>query len=372
MTASPLSPMGTRARERLRARPLFGRAALAIVAVVQMLMLFAPPFGGRALAEERVKGEIKVSTSEGYARLAFRFEKEVPVTVQITYPVMILSFNKPVAVKVDALQSAAPDYISAARLDPDGMSIRIALAHKVKINSTPVAEQALSRSAAGDVDRHAAGSAARRDRRTRQARARCRTPAAPAAGRRPRSQKPAAIRVKVATQPTFTRYVFAMPDVANVVPEHADGKLTLEFDQPIKWDLADAKAAMPATLKSIDADLDDDSVAVTFTFNGTPKVRTFREDRSIVVDVGHDGAQAEGGGAGRQARSKAAATRRRRAGDQAAQDRGRRASRGCAVAEGRARAAGKPRRGRCTACRASRGGQPPAAAPSRAGGSRQR
>ena len=49
-------------------------------------------------------------------------------------------------------------------------------------------------------------------------------------------KKTAEIRVKVATQPTFTRYVFAMPDLANVVPQSANGKLTLEFDQPIKWD----------------------------------------------------------------------------------------------------------------------------------------
>ena len=288
MTASPLSPVGTRARERLRARPLFGRAALAIAAVVQMLMLFAPPFGGRALAEERVKGEIKVSTTEGYARLAFRFEKELSVTVQTSYPVMILSFNQPVAVKVDALQSAAPDYISAARLDPDGMSIRIALAHKVKINSTPIAERLyldlMPETWSGmlpglprDVIDELAKRALDAEHQLRLQRAAAKV------------QKPAAIRVKVATQPTFTRYVFAMPDVANVVPEQSDGKLTLEFDQPLKWDLADARASMPATLKSIDADLDEDSVAVTFKFNGTPTVRSFREDRSIVVDVGHDG-----------------------------------------------------------------------------------
>ena len=80
-------------------------------------------------------------------------------------------------------------------------------------------------------------------------------------------------------------------NVANVVPETSDGKLTLEFDQAIKWDLADARAAMPKTLRSIDADVEDDSTTVTFSLNGTPEVRTFREDRSIVVDVGHDEAK---------------------------------------------------------------------------------
>ena len=48
-------------------------------------MLLAPPFGGRALADEPVKGEVKVTTDGGYARLVFRFEKEVAANVQITF-----------------------------------------------------------------------------------------------------------------------------------------------------------------------------------------------------------------------------------------------------------------------------------------------
>ena len=48
---------------------------------------------------------------------------------------------------------------------------------------------------------------------------------------------------------------------------------------------------MPPTLRSIDNDLGDDSVTVTFTFNGDPQVRTFREDRSIRVYVSHDRAK---------------------------------------------------------------------------------
>src|SRR6185436_4290820 len=95
-----------------------------------------------------------------------------------------------------------------------------------------------------------------------------------------------------------------MPGTMNVVPERADGRVTLNFDQQVNWDLADAKASLPQTLKSIEAEVDFDSVAVVFTLNGTPEVRTFREDRSIVVDIGLDGAkakQAEEGAAARQA-----------------------------------------------------------------------
>ena len=290
MTASPLSPVETRARKRRRGRPLWRRGALAIFAVLQALMLLAPPLGGRALAEERIKGEVKVTTDDGYARLAFRFEKEVPATIQVTYPIMVMTFKKPVAISVDRLNAGAPTYISVARVDPDGMSIRLALAHKVKLNSIPAAERlyvdllpetwdGMLPGLPREVIEELANRALTAESQLRKQRFAAKT------------QKPSAIRVKVATQPTFTRYVFAMPELANVVPETSDGKLTLEFDQPIKWDLADARAAMPKTLRSIDADVEDDSTTVTFSLNGAPEVRTFREDRSIVVDVGHDEAK---------------------------------------------------------------------------------
>jgi tetratricopeptide (TPR) repeat protein len=284
--------METRAREHARRRPRFGRRALAIVAVLQALILltFAPGVSGRAFADEPVKGEVKVSTDGGYARLAFRFEKEVPANVQIIFPIMVVTFKQPVAVAVDRLVVGAPDYISAARLDPDHTAIRIALTRKLKFNSIAAAERlyvdlmpetwtGIMPGPPQEVVKELADRVIEAERQLRQLRLGA------------KRQKPSAIRVKVASQPTFTRYVFAMPDAANVVPERSDGKLTLDFDQPIKWDLADAKAAMPPTLKSIDAAVDYDTVVVTFSLNGTPQVRTFREDRSIVVDVGHDDAK---------------------------------------------------------------------------------
>ena len=292
MTAKPHSPGTARARTRLRERLVFGRA-LAIVVLLQLLILVALPFGGRALAAERVKGEVRVSTDAGYARLVFRFEKEVPASIHISYPVMVVTFKQPVAVSVDRLSSGAPDYIGAARIDPDGMSVRIALVHKVKIDSIPAAEQlfvdllpetwsglppSLPRETIEDLAKRALE--AERQLRLQRITAKAE-----------KEKKTVEVRVKVATQPTFTRYVFAMPELANVASQNANGKLTLEFDQPIKWDLSDARVAMPATLRSIDNDLGDDSVTVTFTFNGDPKVRTFREDRSIVIDVSHDGAK---------------------------------------------------------------------------------
>src|ERR1700682_4057513 len=128
MTASPLSPMEVRARERRRWPPLLS-------------MLLALMFSGSAVADEPVKGELNVTTDGGYVRLAFRLEEEVSATVRVTFPVMVVTFKKPIAVAVDRLNANAPDFISAVRVDPDGSSIRIALRREVKFNTIAAAER---------------------------------------------------------------------------------------------------------------------------------------------------------------------------------------------------------------------------------------
>ena len=39
-------------------------------------------------------------------------------------------------------------------------------------------------------------------------------------------------------------------------------------------------------MQSVDAGLDQEAAAVTFRFKGTPEVRSFREDHSLVIDIG--------------------------------------------------------------------------------------
>jgi hypothetical protein len=287
MTACHFSPKKTRAVARPRLR--FGRRMPAIVVALQALMLLALSCAVAAAAEP-VKGEVKVSTDGGYARLAFRFDQEVPATIRVKFPIMVVSFKQPVAIDVVHLSADARDYISAARVDPDGTAIRIALVHPVKTDSIPAAEQLfvdlMPENWVGvlpGLPREVIEELANRARTAEHQLRRQQIGA--------RSRKPSVIRVRVATQPTFVRYVFELPDLANVVPDRSGGMLTLNFDQSIKWDLADVKAALPATLKSVESDDGTDSTAVTFVLNGTPTVRTFREDRSIVVDVGLDGAK---------------------------------------------------------------------------------
>jgi tetratricopeptide (TPR) repeat protein len=297
MTFLPFRLKRMRARNLVRAR----RPGRRLMAALAALLLFSLAPGLGARADDPIKGDVKVATDGGFARLLFHFDESVEASVRVSGAIIVINFKKPVAVAVEKLNSSAAGYISAARRDPDGSAIRIALTQKVKVNTIAAAERLyvdlLPDSWKGPNPGLPQEVIDELVRRAREAESQLHQQKIA-----DKQKKPPTVRVKVASQPTFVRFTFTMPGTVNVVPERADGRVTLNFDQQVNWDLADAKAAMPPTLKSIESEADFDSVAVVFSLNGTPDVRTFREDRSIIVDIGLDGAAKgkhadEGGGA---------------------------------------------------------------------------
>src|SRR5262249_5601053 len=100
-----------------------------------------------------------------------------------------------------------------------------------------------------------------------------------------RPKQAAPIRVRAVAQPTFTRYVFELPELIGVAADNGKDWLTLTFDAPLRFDLADVKATLPAAIKSVDSQAEQDSVGVRFPFAKRVEVRTSREDNSYVGDV---------------------------------------------------------------------------------------
>ena len=273
------------AEMRDRPRNLFARARVFAVA----LLVLACGALGPARADEPVRGVVTIGKNDGFTRMVFRFDREVGAKVTINNLIMIVSFARAVDVDVDKLSAGAPGLISAARRDPDGSAVRIALVHRIKVNVMPAAEQLfvdlLPEKWVGPppglpqpVIDQLAERAREAERLLRLERGQ---PAHPA--------PPPLVRVKVAVQPTFTRYVFPLAGGADVTPEQTPDKITLRFDRAIRWDLADAKATMPSSLTSVDADVDFNSANVTFVLSGAPVVRTFREDSAFTVDIASDG-----------------------------------------------------------------------------------
>src|SRR5580704_6401881 len=233
-----------------------------------------------------IKATLVASVNDGYARLIFDMSEYDDASVRLANNVLVITFKRPIDVSVERLASQIPDYVGTARRDPDGKGIRVALSQEVKVIATPAAEKyfidLLPASWSGqppnlppeviaDLARRA-GEADRLERKERQAVAQQRATAEP-------------VRVHAATQPTFTRYVFAIPANTAVSTDRVKERLTLTFDAPIKFDLADVVAALPRAIGGIDAELRDDSALVRFNFLANVDVRTFRDDGSYVLDI---------------------------------------------------------------------------------------
>src|SRR6185437_2316002 len=284
-------PVETISLGSMRARATMARAVRRVaefsLAAFALAVLALVPFAnGQASAATPIKGAIVVDASAGYVRLAFRFDEEVKAQVTLSGAIMIIKFDKAVDVPIGKIAASAGGYIGAARLDPDGMAIRFAMARKFKYNVIPAAERiyldllptnwvGLLPGLPQEVIDQLAERALVAEKELRRER-----------GDKPK-QKPKSVRVKVGTQPTFTRYEFPLTGRVNAVSTRTGAKLTVNFDQPVQWDLADVMASLPATLASVEAQPGDTSVKVIFTFKDKPEVRAFREDDSFMVDVGN-------------------------------------------------------------------------------------
>ncbi len=173
-----------RARTRRCRRALAcasSRCSLAIqLLLLAALLLLYPAAAGAA----PVKGEVAVSTRDGYARLVFTLTEETDAEVRLNNGILIIAFKQAVEVSVDRIPIVAATYVGAARRDPDGTGVRLALNRKVTVNSMAAGEKLfvdlLPEGWTGLAARPAAGSR----RRTRPSRARGGEEGAPATAHR--------------------------------------------------------------------------------------------------------------------------------------------------------------------------------------------
>jgi hypothetical protein len=241
----------------------------------------AAPAGATA---EPFKATVSSDVSGGYARLVFHLSDEIVASAQVAGSVLIITFDKPISISLDLLSAQASDYIGAARRDPDGRAIRVVLARKVTVNSITAGDKLfvdlLPDTWSGpppglpqEVVEELARRAREAERLERLAR------------RAEQEKKAVPVAVHVADQPTFTRYVFDVPDQTSVSADRGKDRLTLSFDAPLTLDLSDAEAALPATVASIHAEAEQDSTLVRFSFLAAVDLRTFRDGKSYVVDI---------------------------------------------------------------------------------------
>ena len=256
----------------------------AVAAFACLILALAAPSAAAPAASAPVKTTLTVTTDDGYARLVFTAGEYIDGTARQAGNVLIISFKQPLDVAVNRVAEQAPDYIGAARRDPDGTAVRMALAQNVTIHAMSAGEKffvdLLPTSWSGmppGLPQDVVDELARRAREAERLLARQRTAV--------QEKKSPPIRVHMASQPTFTRYVFAVPSETGVSADRAKDRLVLKFDSPLTFDLGDVQAALPKAVQEISSELDQDSSLVRFIVAANADTRTFRDELGYVVDV---------------------------------------------------------------------------------------
>lgn len=265
---------------------MLGRALArtARLCLVLMPLLAGLPFPQAALADDPVKGEATFSASGGYARLMLKLAEDVESDVTTAGSIIVIRFKRPVDIPVDKLADSVPDYVGSARRDPDGTAIRLSLARRATVNTMTAGERIfvdfLPDSWTGPPPSLPAQVIRELSERARVAERALRAQLAINT-----AKKKPPVRVRASVQPTFVRFVFEMPDGINVSSVLNDQKLTLQFNNVLNFDLADAKVAAPPNVASITQRADTDSSAVDILLIGEVDVHSFREEKNYIVDV---------------------------------------------------------------------------------------
>jgi tetratricopeptide (TPR) repeat protein len=259
----------------------FGKRSLTCAAsLLAALFLLCNPAAAQA-----IKGEATLTAPGKFARLVLKFERDVPTEAVVAGGILVIRFKTPVDVPVDKLSDALPDYVGSVRRDPDGTAIRMALVQKVNVNLMAAGERifldllpegwtGLPPSLPPEIVRELSDRALAAERALRMQKV------ADEAKQRP------PVRVRASVQPTFVRFVFETPDGVTVSSSLNSDSFVLSFNSPLTFDLADAKIAMPANIKSIEQRIEGDASKVDILLIGEVDIHAFREDKTYIVDVG--------------------------------------------------------------------------------------
>ncbi len=258
------------------------RKLLLILSIIAARRSPAP----RAAMADPIKANVTAGVSGGYARLVFSMSDYDAASVRQEGTVLVISFKDPVDVSVDRLATQAPDYIGAARRDPDGKAVRLALARKVTVNAMTCGRAVLRR----PVARQLAADCRRACRRTSSRIWR----AAPAKPKKlaARERRLAAlgkippVRVHVATEPTFTRYIFGVPDQISVAADARKERAHAHLRCAAQVRSRRCRGGAAARgRRDQDADCSDGSASVHFDLLAKVNVRTFRDENGYAVDI---------------------------------------------------------------------------------------
>ncbi len=260
------------------------RAVLAFALSFALLAGAGPAFA-------QAQGQLFATQDDGYGRLILSFpgRDHLPeYTMRIENGILSLEFGEPVSVILPDVGVTMPDYLSIARVDPDGMGLRLGLKRSFNFNRIEAGEKLfvdllpqswqgmpppLPQDVIDELARRAKDAAIRAERERK---------AAGVEQFNPRAD------IRIGRNPTFLRIQFdwTVPTVAEFRQEGNLG--VLGFEWPVDIDLRNLALDLPAEVTSVSTDTTPDGATVTLELaeGVTPRFYEVGPNRHVLdIDI---------------------------------------------------------------------------------------
>ncbi|MGL4323937.1 MAG: hypothetical protein ACRCTD_07825 [Beijerinckiaceae bacterium] len=237
------------------------------------------------------KGTVRGMEMSGYGRMILTLQDMPTVQTSVTSGVLIVTFQSPVTIDPEKLPGELPNYIGAARRDPDGKALRFALGRNLRPHLKEAGERVFIdllpdnwKGQPPGLPQDVVDELARRAREAEEALKK--------SERKRLAEETRAMPVRVGRMPTFTRMVFEMPAIVPVKHKKDGESLELIFDAALKVDVARLRIELGDAVKSVENQIASGTSVVRVVLNDNVDAHTFREDDTFVVDLVNPDAKA--------------------------------------------------------------------------------
>jgi hypothetical protein len=248
-----------------------GLAALALAAGLETSALAA----GASLRGEAMPA--------GFGRLSLAFDEPIQTRIRVANGVLIVAFGGQVQVDVERITRELPNYVSVARVDPDGRGMRFALTQPYKANLIEAGDKAfidlLPQNWTGVMPGPPPEAIAELTERLRLAEARAKE-----AARKP-PLPPAMLTMNTASLPTLERLIFRAPPETKLASDLSDGTLKLVFDRPMNVEVGAIRSALPENIRLTGLEAGKEALSLTLSLPKDWQARSFSDETGLVVDL---------------------------------------------------------------------------------------
>lgn len=246
---------------------MMGRAAFQerrFNAAMIALAAFALCAGPAAAADS-----LSTSMAEGYARILFTADPAVKGSASLEAGVLTIHFPRKLDINVSDIQKGLAPYITAVREDTDGKTLRIAMAHPVRLHSSTSANKyavdlvpAAYKGLPPDLP-----------------------PPPPPAPKAVDVAKLPPLKVRTGSYPKFTRVVFDWPRNVPYAVFPGAGHITIRFEAQARPDLSALVRSAPPWVKDASWKVENKGTVIDLRTDADSGYHDFRDGTHIVLDV---------------------------------------------------------------------------------------